>query len=132
MKQLTRRLSAAAAALFMGLGLMLLAAPSASAASGTITGTIQCGYGNNQVVGVWVDATTGNDGFASVTPGSNGGYNYQYTLSQSSSYMLYVGCSGTSSSWGSSMESSRENGQYYDWTCTYGAGTGFKYRCTAS
>ena len=53
-----------AAALLMFFGTAIIAAPSASAASGTISGNVQCFYGNNQVVGIWVDAENGTDGWA--------------------------------------------------------------------
>lgn len=104
-KRMRRQLAMAGVALLAVFGMAFVAVPSASAASGTISGNIQCFYGNNQVVGVWVDAENGTDGFASLTSDGMGGKNYSYTLSQTSKYTLHVGCSGTSSSWGSSMTS---------------------------
>ncbi len=118
-KRMRRQLAMAGVALLAVFGMAFMAVPSASAASGTISGNIQCFYGNNQVVGVWVDAENGTDGFASLTSDGMGGKNYSYTLSQTSKYTLHVGCSGTSSSWGSSMTSPKVNGNYYNWVCSY-------------
>ena len=69
MKRLKKRLSATTATLLLLLGATSIAAPSASAASGTITGTVDCFYGNNNVSGVWVDATNGQDGWAELQLG---------------------------------------------------------------
>lgn len=131
-KTVKQRFAMFAVALMALFGATLVAAPSASAASGTISGSIQCGYGNNQVVGVWVDAASGTDGWATTWNNGLGGKNYSYNLSQSSSYTLHVGCGGTPQNWGSSMTAGPVSGQYYDWVCTYGAATGWKYRCYQS
>lgn len=114
-----------AAALLMFFGTAIIAAPSASAASGTISGNVQCFYGNNQVVGIWVDAENGTDGWATRWSDGMGGNNYSYTLSQSSNYTLHVGCSGTPSSWGSSMRTPKVSGNYYNWVCSYSISYGY-------
>lgn len=125
MTRVKKQLSVAATVLLMCFSVVAFTAPSASAASGTISGDVQCFYGNNAVVGLWVDAFSGTDGFASLSPDGNGGMRYSYTLSQSSTYQLHVGCSGTSSSWGSSMQTPYVNGQYYDWVCSYTISQGY-------
>lgn len=125
MTRVKKQLSAVAAVLLMCIGVVGLTAPSASAASGTISGTVQCFYGNNAEVGVWVNASSGRDGWATIWPDGNGGMNYSYTLSQASTYRLHVGCSGTPQNWGATMYSPWVNGQYYDWVCSYSTSMGF-------
>ena len=109
----------AASVLLVCLGLAFVAAPSASAASGTITGDVQCFYGNNHVDGVWVDASSGTDGFASLSDDGYGGKYYSYHLSQSSNYTLHVGCGNTSQSWGATFYTPTVSGQSYNWVCSY-------------
>ena len=124
-KTVRRQLAMAGVALLAVFGMAFVAVPSASAASGTISGNVQCFYGNNQVVGIWVDAENGTDGWATRWSDGMGGNNYSYTLSQSSKYTLHVGCSGTPSSWGSSMTTPKVNGNYYNWVCSYTTSMGF-------
>lgn len=124
-KKVRRQLAMAGVALLAVFGMAFVAVPSASAASGTISGNVQCFYGNNQVVGIWVDAENGTDGWATRWSDGMGGNNYSYTLSQSSKYTLHVGCSGTPSSWGSSMTTPKVNGNYYNWVCSYTTSMGF-------
>ncbi len=130
MKRARRQLTVALAAVLMCFGLVSVTAPSASAASGTISGTVQCFYGNNAEVGVWVNTNNGVDGWASLSDDGNGGKNYSYTLSQPDWYTLHVGCSGTPSSWGATMYTPTVNGNYYNWVCTYSVSLG--YRCAMS
>ncbi len=119
-----QRLAAAAFALLTFVGITLIAAPSAYAASGTISGTVECFYGNNAEVGVWVNASSGTDGWATKSPNGTG-ISYSYTLSQSSSYRLHVGCGGTPQNWGATMYTPWVNGQTYDWVCSYSPSFGF-------
>src|SRR5690606_20258506 len=101
---------------------------SASAASGTISGTVTCFWDNNAEVGVWVNATYGTDGWASWSPNGNGGINYSYNLSQASSYTLTIGCGGTPSAWNKPFRTYPDttvNGQYYDWVCSFQSGLGY-------
>ena len=121
MVRFRKQLSTAAAVLLMSLGMTGVATPNASAASGTITGTIDCFYGNNNVSGVWVNATSGNDGFASLS-GTGSHKSYSYNLSQSSSYVLNVGCGGTPAVWGNTFYSPQVNGQSYSWVCSVTGG----------
>lgn len=124
MKRFKKRFSATTATLLLLLGTTSIAAPSASAASGTITGTVDCFYGNNNVSGVWVDATNGQDGWATLS-GSGASKSYRYTLSQTSTYKLRVGCGGTPANWGATMHSPLVNGQNYNWVCSYSISYGF-------
>lgn len=124
-KKVKRQLSMLGVVLLTTFGMAFAAAPSASAASGTISGSVQCFYGNNAVVGVWVDATSGKDGWASISNNGYGGKNYSYTLSQGSTYKLHVGCSGTPSNWGATMKTPVVNGNYYDWVCSYTTSMGY-------
>ena len=116
-----RQLSVAAAALLMCFGMVTATAPSAFAASGTISGTVDCFYGNNNVSGVWVDATNGTDGWAALS-GSGSHKSYSYNLSQSSTYKLYVGCGGTPSAWGGTFNSPTVNQNYANWVCSVTGG----------
>ena len=120
-----RQVAMFAAALLMLFGVAVAASPSASAATGTISGSVQCFYGNNNVVGVWVDATNGKDGWASISNNGYGDKNYSYKLSQGSTYKLHVGCSGTPSNWGSTMKTPVVNGNSYDWVCSYTTARGY-------
>ncbi len=101
-----------------------LAATNVSAISGSISGHAYCFYGNNHMVGAWVDASTGTDGWATLTGTSNNtDREYSYNLSQStSSYTVTVGCSGTPASWGGSFKSPILTSSYYDLACTYQTG----------
>ena len=129
-----KRVAAVAVALLVLVGGPLVAPQGAWAASGTISGTVDCTYGNNAEVGVWVNAASGTDNFASWHTNSNGGIDYSYTLSQASSYDLHIGCGGTTSSWGITMYTYPDrfvNGQYYDWVCGW-QGSGVGYACVAS
>lgn len=94
------------AALFAGTvlasGMALVAAPYASASvSGTVTGEVDCVYGNySNVVGIWVDAANGADGWATTSNDGVGGKFFSYTLTaSSSSYSLHIGCGGTKQDW---------------------------------
>ena len=106
-KKVKRQLAMLGVVLLTTFGMAFAAAPSASAASGTISGSVQCFYGNNAVVGVWVDATSGKDGWASISNNGYGGKNYSYTLSQGSTYKLHVGCSGNAFQLGCNDEDPR-------------------------
>lgn len=129
-RKMRRQLAMASVALLMMLGMATVAAPSASAASGTITGNVQCFYGNNHVDGIWVAVNSGTSGFASMTPDGYGGVNYSYTLSQSSNYTLHVGCGNTSQNWGATMYTPNVSGNYYNWVCSYS--TSYGYFCAMS
>lgn len=120
-----RKLAMLATTMLVVCASLVATAPSASAATGTISGSVQCIYGNNAEVGVWVDTNNGTDGYATLTPNGNGGVNYSYTLSGTDWYRLYVGCSGTPSSWGSSIKTVAVYGNYYDWVCSYQTNPGF-------
>jgi len=126
-RMMRKRLALIAAFLLVWLGVTCVTVPTASAASGTISGTIDCFYGNNDLVGVWVNATSGADDWATI---SGDGRSYSYTLSQTSTYKLHVGCSGTPSNWGATMYTPVVNGQYYNWVCSYSTSMGFY--CAAS
>lgn len=124
--KMPRRLLTALAALLLGVVMTVGVPPTnAYAASGTITGSVDCFYGNGQEVGVWVNATNGTDGWATLTPGSYGETYYSYTLSQSSTYTLHVGCSGTPQNWGATMYTPVVNGNHYTWVCSYTPSMGF-------
>ena len=117
-KKVRRQLAMAGVALLAVFGMAFVAVPSASAASGTISGNVQCFYGNNQVVGIWVDAENGTDGWATRWSDGMGGNNYSYTLSQNtSSYFINVGCGGTPASWGATFRSPTLTGSYYNLYC---------------
>jgi hypothetical protein len=121
MIRLKKQLAIVAAVLLMCTGTLGLGVSSASAASGMITGTIDCFYGNNNVSGVWVNATNGADGWATLS-GSGSHKSYSYTLSQSSTYALHVGCGGDPSDWGGTFYSPTVNGQSYNWVCSVTGG----------
>jgi hypothetical protein len=58
-----------------------------------VSGEVNCSSGA-AAVGVWVQATSGS-GWASLTDAGA----YDFTLPESESYSLHVGCGGTSASW---------------------------------
>lgn len=97
-------------------GLAMTAAP-ANAASGTITGSVTCFYGNNNVSGVWVDVTSGKDGWAKLK-GTGDYKTYSYKLSEPSWYQLHVGCGGDPNNWGGSFLAPLIGGQDFDWICS--------------
>lgn len=109
----------AAASLLVAAGFTVGVAPSATAVSGTITGTVYCAFGNNTVNGIHVDVATGADGFASWTSTGPTTASYSYTLSQSTStYFVNVGCGGSPAAWGGSFTSPLLTASSYDLYCT--------------
>lgn len=121
-KRVRRLLGAAAAALLLSFGMVFVATPSASAASGTISGDVQCFFGDNFVAGIWVDADYGTDGWATTSSDGMGGKYYSYHLSNPSGYILHVGC-GTN--WVATMYTPHVDDSYYDWVCSYSTSYGF-------
>lgn len=110
----------------LALGMMVVpTAPKASAASGQISGSVRCLYGNNVEVGIWVNVSSGQDGWATMYTNGTSGKSYYYNMSQSSSYRLHVGCSGTPQNWGSVMYTPWVNGQAYSWICAYSTQLGY-------
>lgn len=86
----------------MAIGTTMMTTTTFAAVSGSISGDTYCTYGSyNNTVGVWVDASSGTDGWASwYSIDSAGDAHWSYSLSQStSSYTLHIGCGGTSSHW---------------------------------
>jgi len=108
-----------AASLF---GTVLLFSP-AFALSGSINGDVFCTYNSyNNIVGVWVDAASGTDGYASWYNNGIGGAHWSYNLSQSTtSYTLHIGCGGTSQSWAHTFYATRTASGYYIY-CTVANG----------
>jgi len=107
--------------LVAGLG-TALAAP----AEASISGSVDCTYGNNAEVGVWVEAGS-RSGWASLTSNGYGGAYYSYgAISAGTTYRLHVGCGGTPQQWGITFYTPYVSGGYYDWVCTTG------YNCVMS
>lgn len=101
-------------------GAASLATP-ASAADST-SGDVQCFYGNNQVVGIWVEVPGGTSGWATRWSDGVGGNFYSYpAITQGYSHRLHVGCSGTPENWDITFYSPYVTG-YRDWICTTGVG----------
>jgi hypothetical protein len=128
------RFTVLAAAILLSFGLTAVVAPSAYAVSGRISGSVDCTYGNNAEVGVWVNASSGADGFAHWSANAYGGIDYWYDLSQSTtSYDLHIGCGGNTTTWGTTMYTYPDrwvSGTYYDWVCGWISGHG--YGCVSS
>jgi hypothetical protein len=115
-----RRLASLLSAMILTVGGMLTGAPTPASAAGS--GDVQCVYGNNQVVGIWVEVSGGTSGWATRWNDGYGGNYYSYpAIDQGKTYRLHVGCSGTSQNWGITFYSSWVVG-YYDWICTTGYG----------
>lgn len=77
-------------------GLAISAVP-AQAAGGTVTCT------TSTVVGMWIDVDGGTDGFATLS-GSGNSKSWSYNT-QGKRWRAFVGCGGTSQTWGQSIES---------------------------
>jgi hypothetical protein len=106
-------------ALTLALAAGALTAPHASAAG---SGDVQCVYGNNQVVGVWVEVSGGTSGWATRWSDGYGGNFYSYSaIGAGKWHRLHVGCSGTPQNWGITFYTPWVTG-YHDWVCTTGVG----------
>jgi len=110
----------------IAVGLLIMAGgafATAAPASASVSGDIQCFYGNDAVVGAWVEVPGGTSGWASLSPDGYGGANYSYgAVSAGTTYRLHVGCGGTPQSWGTTFYTPYVTGGYYDWICTSGYG----------
>lgn len=114
-----RKLTAVASTGILLAGLSLTTAPEAQA---SVSGSVDCTYGNNAEVGVWVEAGS-HSGWASLTPDGYGGAYYSYgAISAGTTYRLHVGCGGTPQNWGITFYTPYVSGGYYDWVCTTGYG----------
>jgi hypothetical protein len=123
MNKVQRRLTTAMLSLLLALGMTFMVAPNAQAVSGTISGTVECVYGNNTVNGIHIDVAQGKDGFASWTKTGPASASYSYTLSQNtSSYFINVGCGGSPSNWGATFTSPNVSGSYYNLYCVTSGG----------
>lgn len=116
-----RRLASLLGALALVIGTMV-GASGLSPAYATGSGDVQCVYGTNQVVGIWVEVPNGTSGWATRwSDGYGGNYYSYYEIDNGLGYRLHVGCSGNSQSWGITYYSPWVAG-YYDWICTTGPG----------
>lgn len=91
-----------------------------------IVGTAQCGFGNNTITKISIDAQSGVDGDAVIWNDSSGGKNYSYYLSEDSPYQVKVECDN--SIFLSPLISSSLY-YNYSWACTV---EGSQYICAAS
>ena len=107
-------------------GAIIMVSPTFAAMSGTISGDVFCTYNQyNNIVGVYVDAATGTDGWASWSNNGIGGAHWTRALSQStSSYTLSIGCGGTPQSWAKTFYATRTASGFY----IYCAGSN-QYNC---
>jgi hypothetical protein len=83
-----------------------------------VGGSVMCA-GSVNVTGIWVDAASGADGWASRTSPTGGPFHYnnwRFTLQNGGSYRLAVGCGGTQAKWGSSNSSPSVSG-WKNFTC---------------
>lgn len=93
----------------------------APAAHASVSGSVDCTYGNNAEVGVWVEAGA-RSGWASMWDNGYGGKYYSYgAISAGTSYRLHVGCGGTPQNWGITFYTPWINGSTYDWVCSAAA-----------
>jgi hypothetical protein len=116
-----RRVFSMLAALALALGGLFIGT-SASPALAAGSGDVQCVYGNNAVVGVWVEVSGGTSGWATRWSDGNGGNFYSYyEIDNGKTYRVHVGCSGTPQNWGITFYSPWVTG-YRDWICTSGYG----------
>lgn len=93
-----RRVAMVVLSLMVTIGIALVGATPANAST-TVSGYVEC-VSQNSVVGVWVDAASGTDGWASTTStGLNYYKKWSYALTSGTSYSLHVGCGGTTQNW---------------------------------
>jgi hypothetical protein len=91
--------TAAAASLFT-------AAPAQATASAVrpdsygVSGSVVC-LSENAVEGIWVSASSGTSGWAtlSAASGTESAVSWTYTLSSNTSYYIHVGCGGSPQNW---------------------------------
>lgn len=85
-------------------GCLTVIAPAATASTAqTVTGRATC-INKQAPVGIWVDAQSSKDGWATMTgPNPSTGWarvKYSFKLDKGGSYRLHVGCGGSPQSWG--------------------------------
>ncbi len=111
-----KKLAGLFAALCLTLGLSAAVAPSASA-SVTVSGSLTCVSGAF-LEGVWVDATSGSDGWASTTILSDGhSKSWTFTLTAGTTYKLDVGCGGSQQNWAVSLHTGTLSGNHNFMLC---------------
>lgn len=80
-------------------GVTLVTAPVALAST-NVNGNITC-LSDKGVMGIWVDAASGQDDWATFRYGSHGESPawWEYTLTSGTDYQLHVGCGGNNLDW---------------------------------
>ncbi len=116
------------AAVGLLLGLSALAVPAASAST-SVSGSLTCVSGNF-LEGVWVDATSGSDGWAATTILSDGhSKSWSYTLTAGSTYKLDVGCGGSQQHWAVSLNTATLSGNHNQMLCYDVSGYPYYLQC---
>lgn len=93
-------------------------------------GTVDCTYGNNDVVGVWVKVRNGKSGWANHHPRPSSDYHSYsyYEIDAGKTYQLHVGCGGTPQNWAATFVTTYVTG-YKDWACSV---FNYSYSCVES
>lgn len=116
------------------IGIGLATAAPAQAASKNVSGSVACVSGN-KIEGVFVHANSGGGGWATMNVPGNTSSNvsWSYTIPNTGSYYLVVGCGGNTSNWATTNYSNNYSGNAsfmlcYDTTGTLIVGR-ILYRC---
>lgn len=112
----------------------LAAAMPAQAAGRTVSGSVTCVTGR-AVEGVFVHANSGGGGWATLSApsGSSSYVSWSYSIPNSGSYYVNVGCGGTPSNWASSNYSNNYSGNSSGLVCydtSYEVPASMQYRCS--
>ena len=86
-------------------------------ASTTVSGQVACA--SSDVEGIWVAATSGPAGWATLShpSGSTISQSWRYTLGSGNSYILHVGCGGSPNNWTMTVYSLKLTGSGHTLTC---------------
>lgn len=97
--RLKRILATLGAAIVAAFGVTTVVSPAAYAST-TVGGSLACVSGN-YVEGIWIDADSGTDGFATLSPagGTASAVSWTRTLTSGTGYHIHAGCGGSPSNW---------------------------------
>jgi hypothetical protein len=96
MNRLRRKSAVGLATVTLAVASVMAVAAPAQAATGRVT------CATSSVVGMWIDVNGGTDGWATLTSTASPNTKYWSYNTQGKSWRAFVGCGGSSQSWGSS------------------------------
>lgn len=120
-------------AAFMLVAAFFVTSASPAHASTIVGGSLTCLSGL-PVEGVWIDASSGSDGWASMNvPGNTSStVSWHYTLTSGNTYYIHSGCGGTTQHWTTLVYSNQRTGNSGGLLCydyTYGVPSQYQYKC---